>query len=591
MNKRILLPLLVSLALQACLKAKVENVLQPNTVLNTTSSSIRLFNFSASNLDIAINNNPLTSFVNNVSTGGTQLGLTLFPNGYWPSADNGSPFNVPQVLLDKNGNAHVHIQYRLSYSESSNPPAIDTTLQDDPLNPKDYYVMDNDAHLVILNRDNTPPAQPQDIKIRIINMGQTGDPLNLSGPVVLTYADGTMVDPVTGNVGTGVMGAYAEIPYGSYEFKLFMSKGGIPDFTRQLAELPLYPNYDPCGSIPVQEDMLPQLRTFKPGGVYSVVITPNFFRYYACHDQTTAKFATLNAYRVVTEQDPGTNVTFARMQGINAMGASPVSFQVDGQPLASSLAFGKASDYSIFVQGTHQVIVLDGSGKTLVQKPITLYPYDNYALWAYNHPDGTPDILFSSVDMTGVVYSSVYINANGNISYYDDGTSGLGRLDTVPYAWETRFINLSPDVPYATFTDDSVLLTSLNQGNDSIAYTASSINMATGVLPADNPYTLVTLFGYNNAPSAYPPRLVSKGITPGELRAYSSTPTQIPGSLLTNVAPVQSSQGFVANPALYSPGYLLPAELGSYTVALIGKISASPGDPEAARLIVIKHNK
>ena len=580
--KKFLLPLLLGALLQSCLKSKQENIIPPLSTVNTAPSSIRLFNLSASALDIEVNNYPLTSFASNLSTGETALGQTLFPTGVWPSSPNGTPVTLPQVLLDKNNQAHVHILSRTGIGQQT-PILIDTILQNDPAQPKDYYITDNNTHLIVQNQNNTPPVQAQDFKIRIINLGAPGDPLNLYGSVTLTYADGTPVSPATTGVAPGVTGNYVELPYGANEFKLFLSGGAQIDVTRQLAELPLHPNYDPCGSKPPQEAIFPQLRTYKPGGVYSLVITTNLFNYWACNSGRTSEVGVfLNAYRVITELTPGNNITFARMQGVNALQTGPLTFQVDGQPLGNALGFGQAGDYSIFVQGSHQISVLDAGGKTLVQKSITLYPYDNYALWAYPDPDGTPDLDFASVDMTGYAYLSRPNNSTG----YDDGTSGSLRILQVPYAWETRFLNLAPDQPYATFTNDSVLLTAGQTAGDSTIYAASCVNMAPGFMPAVNPYVAYSLPYV--APQDANPQIQGSMRPPAVIRAYSSSPgpeVEIPGTLLTQVAPMYGSKGFVANPALYTNGLLPLGEPGAYTLALIGKVSSG------AQLIVIKHNK
>lgn len=592
MKQRLIYMCMVALALVSCAKTKVENMIPPLSTVTNTNSSIRLFNFTATNLDISVNNYPLTSFVNNSITGGTQIGLGLFPKGYWPTDPSGSPFYIPSSLLDKNGMAHIHIAGRTAIGLPNVPQIeIDTTIEDNALNPDDYYVMDNDNHLFTYSRLIAPPAQQQNVRIRIINLGQSNDPLRLSGPVTLTYADGTPVSALTSGVAAGATSSYAEIPFGSYQLKLFMSGGsaGI-DVTRQLTEEPMYPNYDPCGTDPVQEGLFPVNRTYKPGGVYSIVITPNLYGYWACNSQHETEMSVfLNSYRVVTELDPGTNVTFARMQGANALSADPVSFQVDGQPLGDPLGFGKNTDYSIYVQGTHQVSITDGSGKVIVQKSITLYPYDNYCLWAYTDAGGNPDIAFASVDMTGSIYASYYSNPQTG-STVDDGTSGALRVTQVPYPWETRFLNLAPDLPYATFTNDSTLFGTYLFDNDSTAFASAHMNLSPGYLPPLNPYVLFCMLIY--PPNSDPPSFTGYQIPPYKIRAYASSPgpiVEIPGTLLTNVAPALYTQ-YIANPALYTTP--LPyAEPGVYTTALIGKIGAAPGDPLAARFIVIKHNK
>ncbi|TDW97236.1 DUF4397 domain-containing protein [Dinghuibacter silviterrae] len=576
----------LALILQACVKSKVENVIPPLSVLNSTPSSIRLFNFCAYDLDVKVNNNPLTSFITNSTVGGTALGLSIFPSGKWPHSQDGDPWSIPVEILDKNGRAHITLNFRSASFSSSAPAGIDTVLQDDPLNPRDYYVMDDPPYFRSYPRLNSAPSQPQNVKIRIINLGQANDPLGVSGPVTLTYADGTPVGAATSNIGMDSTSGYIEVPYGAYEFKLFNSSGstGI-DITHQLVELPLYPNYNTCNPR-LQEGIFPQMRTYKPGGVYSLVITPNWFRYNDCipgtGDYSTAR---INAYRTVTEATPGVNVTFAQMQAVNALGSGNVTFRVDGQALGGPLAFGQPTDNVIYVQGTHQVSLLDAGGNVLVQKSITLSPYDYYTIWAYPKTDGTPDIIFAACDMSGEIYSSVYNNGAGGV---DDGTNGSARIYQVLWQWQSRFLNLCPDVPYATFTDDSTLMTNFGAGNDGDGYPQAVTNLSPGYMPPLNPYILYSETIMWGSPDTWN---TTAGAPPAVIRAYQSSPgpvAEVPGTLLLSVPPLRVAQACVANPALYSPGYAPSAEPGVYTTALVGSLS---GTGPAARMIVIKHNK
>jgi hypothetical protein len=61
MKQHILSILLLAGLFASCAKTKVENQIPPLSTANTASSTIRLFNFSAGNMDITVNNYPLTS--------------------------------------------------------------------------------------------------------------------------------------------------------------------------------------------------------------------------------------------------------------------------------------------------------------------------------------------------------------------------------------------------------------------------------------------------------------------------------------------------------------------------------------------------
>ena len=91
-----------------------------------------------------------------------------------------------------------------------------------------------------------------------------------------------------------------------------------------------------------------------------------------------------------------------------------------------------------------------------------------------------------------------------------------------------------------------------------------------------------------------PPQRNELGYVPQLIRVYQSKPgaqQEVPGTLLTNIAPINVYQAFIANPALYLSPQAQIAETGVYTVALVGKSLTAAQPSEQAKLIVIKHNK
>ena len=92
----------------ACAKTKINALLQPSGAEVSTSSSIRLFNFYGLNMNITVNNVPLTSYGEGTGTE-TDIGLSLFPAGSWLSTDNGNPFFIPNSLIAKDRQVHVQI--------------------------------------------------------------------------------------------------------------------------------------------------------------------------------------------------------------------------------------------------------------------------------------------------------------------------------------------------------------------------------------------------------------------------------------------------------------------------------------------------
>jgi hypothetical protein len=599
---RVVLLLLAAALAGSCKKDKVSSQIPRQDVSNLSPSSIRLFNFSG-NAYITVNSVPLTSYLGNGSTvpGGTAIGLALFPTGVWATSDNASPFSIPNSLLDKDGNAYIQLTPSV-VSNTSPYKKLDTTLANDPLHPKDYYLM-VDGTLHTITRESVPPSNPQNFKIRVINLGSDLDPLNLglTGPVTLTYADGTPVSSQLSNVAKDAISPYVEIPYGAYQFKVFIGGAAI-DVTKQLSEYPIPPYYDACNpAVHAQEGLRPRLRTFKPGGVYSIVVSYSGQTLFTSCDRQSQTGAAANSYRILTELSPGTNNTYARMQAVNAIPGKQLNFTVDGKPLGGTTAYvgdintpaAYRPEYQIYVQGSRHIQATDQNGNLVAEGDLTLYPYDNYTIWAYNKPDGKAGLLFESNDMTGTIYTSSYHpSGSGGAPIPDDGIDGDARVSQFNYALETQFLNLCPDLPYATFTSDHQLFLPAAPSVDTMRYFSAYVNLAPGVQPYRNADIIYSLF------PLWPSSVMANGLVetsslPNILRVYSSKPgndPEIPGNILSDVAPVDVLQKFIANQALYTYPQLKVAETGTYTVAVVGKVSSSASAGEKARLIVIKHN-
>lgn len=577
------------LLLNACKKEKLDNKPVQTVVGNTSASAIRMFNLSTST-DVTVNNIPLTARqTNGQNQGSTDIGLSLFPSGKWFSGEDGAPFTLPNSLLDKNGKAHFIIG------------SLDTTIVNDVEHPKDYYLM-IDGHLRVVDRNNIQPSAAQNFKIRIVNFGSNvrGNILDLNGSVTLTYADGTVVDQRLSNVTPGASSGYIELPYGAYQFKLFLTNGGSIDLTRQLADFPSPAYYDACNpSFHPQQGMNPRVRTFKPGGVYTIMVSENGHNLYTDCAKVLPPSIFANSYRVLTESNPGVNNTFVRMHAVNAVPGKNILFSVDGKalgekrPYIGQIAGSKAvpAEYQIYVQGKHHIVAKDDNGEMMAEADLMLYPYDNYTIWLYNNKDGKPALVFQPNDMTGTLYSSTY-HPNGPV-IPDDGTNGAARLIQYPYALQSRFINLCADLPYATFTNDhQLLLPAVSNSQDSIRYFSAYVNMAPGALPLRNASVIYSLPNYSPG-FAGNPAANEKGNLPKLLRVFRSKPApqaEVPGSLEASIAPLDVYETFVANNSLYTFPQFKSPETGVYTVALVGRLS-NAGNGNQAKLIVIKHNK
>lgn len=590
-----------------CKKDKLDNKIPLLDVSNKSGSAIRMFNFSNSPLDLTINNIPLTSYSNQTDApGGTALGLSLFPTGVWPSSDGGAPFTIPNSLLDRNGK--IIFRGLIKQVQAGTKNQIDTVIENNSLQPKDYYVLANGT-VKVLNRENVPPVNPENFKIRIINLAQENDVLHLKGPVSLTYADGSGVNGKLNNVAMGQSSSFVEIPYGSYQFKLFVNSiSGDIDPKKQLAELPLFPDFNPCdgASLPEsQENLRVLVRTFKPGGVYSIVVTPSIFGYQCSGTFEPAKYITVNSYRVVTELDPGANTSYARMQALNAIPGKKISIEVDGRSLAQQLDYvgntlsetAIQADYKTYVQGKHQITLKDEQGAVLTEATLDLYPYDNYTIWAYQDAGGKAALRFQPNNMTGLQYNNSPIISN----VPDDGTDGSRKVFRFYYAWQSRFINLNPDLPSVSFTSDHDLFLPIGTGIGAVVGdTVRSLNAYTHLAPGQLTKGNATIiYGMRHYPRyAIVPvtsQLPDVGSPPRLIRAYESYKDGngqwvIPGSLLPSVPALDGSRTFVANPGLYTPSKMPFTETGIYTVAMIGRKNTENA-AHRSRLIAIKHNK
>lgn len=594
----------------SCRKDKFNSLLQPSGSAVTSNSSIRLFNFFNFNLDVTVNNIPLTSYS---SSQGTQIGLSLFPAGAWQNLDNGNPFFVPNSLVTKDRKVHILMTAVAGQAVQGvryTFVPVDTVLTDDPLHPNDYYALAS-GHLLVVPRNTQAPVQPDHFRIRVINLGAATDPNDLVGAMKLTYSDGSEVDPVLSNVQADSISPYVDLPYGGYMFKLF-SQG---DFKKQLSELPTLPNIDICtypGHAPVtQQAIFPRVRTFKPGATYSIVITQNLGVFPYCPSGLPYDVAaSYNGYRIITEQSPGPNVTYAQLDAYDALPVGSVSIKVDGHTLGNPLSYMGHTDYGIYVQGTHQVQAVDASGTVLVSKPITLSPYDNYTAWVYESPSGHPDICFANTDMTSTLYLT---DGDGNVftqsgSYpyviippVDDGTDGTIRVKSLLYTWQTRFLNLTPDAPYVTFTNNLSTFPGIGGPNvgDSANFMAASINLQPGLTPEYNPFIMYPYQCLYSVAGGIP----SQGYVgqsgqlvypPSSIRVFQSSPgppAVVPGMLLGGVAPLPGS-AYISNWKIYPDSRYVPVcEPGVYTTALIGRTKANPLDQDAGRLVILKHYK
>jgi hypothetical protein len=161
-----------------------------------------------------------------------------------------------------------------------------------------------------------------------------------------------------------------------------------------------------------------------------------------------------------------------------------------------------------------------------------------------------------------------------------DETDGSLRVKSYNPAWQSRFFNLSANLPYATFTND-LLFFQLPWGQA----TNATVNLGQGAVPEiDRSVILAGAISQQGEPMG-PPFV--------NIRLNESSPgpqAVVPGLLRHDIRPLYPVD-FIANPSLYTPDYMPPGEPGVFSVALVGDASKDAPAGKRAQMIIIKHNK
>ncbi len=556
------------LSFVSCKKEKLDVINDNRPVTeNRPNSNTRIVNLSDFNQVIA-NGDSLTSFVvlHPLNPGNHKYpGTSYFPT----DGRLTKIWTVPQDLFDQKEEADLTFAARFYQGFGLNHDfkvKVDNSYEQ----PKDYFLlpslfMNGQPEVVALTRAMTSPTKPDHFKIRIVNLGGTiknpatgmnGPQENLVGPISLAYADGTLVNQKTSAIAASQISSdYIELPYGTYQFKILVADGrplpslGSGRFEYGLIDLPTstipkdYAKSTNFTYAPIQD--------FQPGGVYTIVVTPQRFNYFSNELNETVS-AYQNSFQIITDIAAPTNQSYLRIQGVNAYKDQSIGFRVDGKVIASGIGFGKGSNYSVFTQKQYDIEAIDATGNVLATIKQELRSNQNYTLWLYPDRNGKAQLLLISNDVSGTL----------PLPAEDDGT--YSRL-AFKFFFFNRFLNLSASNPYITFT----LPNGQPFGN------SGNVNLQPGIPSINMPYTNVNIMA-----------------NPYAIMAYRSKPDVIPGIWADDIDVLQSTE-FIANKSLYTTiGRPLPAfEPGIYTVALIGKSGSVSSDKEKARMIIIKHNK
>ncbi|WP_127130383.1 DUF4397 domain-containing protein [Pseudoflavitalea rhizosphaerae] len=552
----------ILMLLAACKKDKSDFGFDNRPVIdNQKKSNVRILNLSAYNQVVA-DGDSLTNFV---VRGPSDPMTGRYPGTkYFPSDGRlGKIWEIPMDLFGTGEKAELTISDK-SYSGFNS--SVDFTVENSYSNPTDYILLPfeyftGQPKIVPVPRGVTGPSKPDHIKIRIINLtGSINNPVftefgtqeTLGGAVTLAYADGTPVSEKTSHISTTTrVSEYVEIPYGTYQFRVLTENGKqFPSpFTGSSYRIidPVTSTYtDDYGSS--SNLVFNPVSVYQPGGVYTVIITPQRFNYHI-NEMTEESFLYQNAMQVVTDISPAANATYFRMQAVNALNDEDTYFEANNQAVGSALKFGGVGAYVNLINGSFKVEAKNAAGQVIATAEQELRANMNYTAWLYPAADGTAKMLIVANDLSGVQY----------IGGSEDGTYDRTKQN---FFLLKRFLNLSPDNQYITYTLD----------NGQPISTNASVNLQPGIPVMIQPYLGTTI----QIPSY-------------QIMAYRSAPSVVPGTWANDI-PVLRSEDFIGRKSLYtSAGKALPVhETGIFTVALIG---ATGNIAPKAKMMIVKHNK
>lgn len=541
------------------------------------ASNVRLVNLSKNN-QLIVNGDSLTNFFVAPQRSGYIPPEELTPPGtrYFPKDGFlGQTWSIPQDLFRKDGKVDLKTTFISTITHIVPSREVQFSLKENYDQPKDYYLLINHeglvqdpTNLLEVPRSITAPSKPDHFKIRILNlsrkMAATYDVEDLKSKLSLVYADGTPVSTATSGIANNAWSEYVEVPYGTYQFKVLTEDGrqvpaagqayynyidrftstmlmGAPDFSNVNSGLTYAP-----------------IRTFQPGGVYTIVIHPVDFIWTTGRDD----IKTLqNAVHIISDISEPQNLTYTQIQLANTVIGQDLILKVKGQSTTVT-AYGTASEYQRVVAGKQVLEVSSKTGQTLFSKEVELIGGQNYTFWVYADTEKQLKTLLAANNLAGTGY----------IGSGKDGTNSTIDRYQSEFYFNFRFLNFCNQLPYVTFTNGDGLPYGKN------LTVGSAVNVQQGVLKTDEPYASV-LYGNSVSGGNY------------QFMAYSSSPARVPGDWLKQIAPL-SSDRLVANKSLYTAvGRKVPVhEPGVYSIAVIGDPDKN-GALEKAKFMVIKHTK
>ncbi|WP_114936617.1 DUF4397 domain-containing protein [Mucilaginibacter endophyticus] len=545
----------------SCKKAKFDTVIDNRAVTDARkNSTVRIVNLGSYN-QLQVNGDTLTNYV--IRDKNAPLYDSYPATKYFPTNGRlGTTWSIPQELL--NNGAAKFIAETSGYQET--PTKVEFGVQEGAQQPVDYYLLPSQAYMQVTGlpaylkvpRSIAPAADASHFKIRLLNL--TGTPTddsrleNLVSPLTLTWADGTPVSTQTSKIASGAYSDYIDLPYTTAQLKVLTASGlQIPGYESTLV-------LNPVNSDIVHSPGLyyAPIKTYAPGGVYTMVVTPRKFNV-PLSGTTTDETSTAhqNSIRLIADISEPVNVTYFRMQAVNTLpGVNGVKIMVNGKPLGAAIDYTAHTDYDTFIIGQYDIQAVNASGTVLANTNVKAEANSNYTLWLNPGADGKPVIAAVANDLSGTLVT----NAT------DDAT--FARYSN-EFSFSMRFLNLSTDVPYLTLTTDNAQDFISQYGFDKGAV----INLQPGKVPVEFPYIRA---GFDAKPY--------------QIMAFRSTPAVVPGTWASDI-PVINSKDLIARTALYVKGILPNHEAGFYTIALVGKTGAQASAADKAKMIIVKHSK
>jgi len=561
----VLLGMCIVMTLSACKKEKVDFAYDNRPVTDVRkNSSLRVVNLAGFN-QVLLEGDTLTNYQIILPTDP----VTTVPRAtlYFPESGMlSSTWSVPQSLL-KNGKAAMQVE---TWAYNKPNDKLSLQLEEDASQPMDYYLRPiqrfggNVPEFVRIPRDVTAPSDPRKFKVRILNLSQrveNSDMENLTGPMSLTWADGTPVDPRTSNIPEGQYSEYVELPYTTAQLKVLTPAGiQVPGITNELIFPATSTLNMPVGWPPEDSNLtFAAFRNYAPGGVYTIVVSPYSFKIpYLNGNPGEVADGFQDAVRIINDISEPLNTTYGRVQAVNALpGVNEVSITINGQVMGGRLAYTAHTEYQEYIVGRQVAEAKDANGKVLATAEFQLDPNTNFTLWLHPDANGRNTITAVANNLSSIVPGT---------DATDDGTYLRNKLE-LPFS--IRFLNLCPDIPYLTFTTNN------GQAFPSLfSYDASAVNnLRPGVVPIVAPYVQLR---YEQ--SAY------------EVMAFRSSAGVVPGAWASDI-PVLTGKELIARPELYVRNGLPNHEPGIYTIALVGSTKPSAPAGQKAKMIILKHTK